>query len=443
MVVTFFKYTKRFFSRILRPFIPGAVLLFLFMVIGLMSPWKLPADPGKSPAFLVQRVSDDAPFMNQRVLYALELYQSRSSEKLSLLPRFGDNMLSYPLGQDYREEMVQGQLYSVARFRAYVFPQISGRITIPSQTVRALVAEPVHLIVRSIPETSGSSSVEPPFLIAPCSVELSSERRPVRVGESRRIVVTLRSEGDMSRLELQLRGTDGLKVYREAVAQSVIPSGDSILFQRIFAYNVVPLHEGDVRISTGAFRTFNPSDATSGIIRPQTLDLQIIPPAQLTDTASTPARDKPSQSSEPLERIFHYQEPNAMERLLENFSVSSLLLIAFTAVLTFITVQVHRLVRRKHTRDTPDPLERLKSVQTLSELNLRFREGISAVTGGRSDTRGLKQLIREQITDSDQRLLLESLLNDLSTELYSAKEPTPHKLNTLRKRALRLLQSIN
>ncbi len=407
--------------------------------------------------FLSQRVSNNSPYLGQQVLYTLEFY----SRLPILAPHLNVNLEGvndYELGRETREEILQGRKYKVTRLRTAFYPQLAGRLEIPPQRLDAaslvsadpsvkipsqVETEAVTLVVRPLPPPPSEMAANTVTITGSASTLIDFDKSPLPVGESRKLRVLIRSEGDLGLLTLKLNGTSGLKVYEAAPVLKRETSRNGLMLERIFSYEIVALTEGIIRITAAPFPAFDVRTGTYSAGAP--VEIQVNAVKGPGSMPAAPVSDVPqkagTQAQIEKERL-RYHEPNAMENLLSHFSASSLLLLAVSLSLAIITVRAHLNAKQARRAGDSSSLEDLRKAQTAADLHRNFREALLTAVAGEPEVQGLKQIIRASLSDPEQRIQVEAFLNDLAVEVYSTKDLSARKFRALKTRAVKMLEAL-
>lgn len=407
--------------------------------------------------FFSQRVSNNSPFLGQQVLYTLELY----SRLPILAPHLHVNLEGvndYELGQETREEILQGRKYKVTRLRSAFYPQIVGRLDIPPQRLEAgslvsadpstktpqlVETEPVTLVVRPLPPAPSEMEANTVTIVGSTTTLIDFDKSPLQIGQSRKLKVLVRSDGDLGLLTLKLSGTSGLRVYEAPPTLKRETSQDGLMLERIFSYEMVPLTEGIIQITATPFLAFDVHTGTYSANSPVEIQVDAVkgPGSQVAVPVPEIPQKAETRAQIEKERL-RYHDPNAMEELLSHLSVSSLLLIAVSLSLLIITVRAH--LNSKHAKRAEDfsSLDDLRKAETVADLHRNFREALLTAVAEETEVQGLKQIIRASLSDAEQRIQVEAFLNDLAVEVYSTKDPSAKKFKALKARAVKMLEAL-
>jgi len=261
----------------------------------------LPADQTpeeRPPVFITQEVDEEAPYLNQQVLYTFRFYQSaRVVEAQWGAPDFQGFWVE-DLGKERSYETVLGgRQYSVTEIRRALFPLESGPRQIPESTLtckllarqrrplggrslfdedffsgtlfgglgqtesKILRSKPIALSVRPLPAEGRPPGFQ--GLVGSFQIQASVGDREVRKGESTTLTLTVSGEGNLrDLLAVGPEAIPGFKIYPDKPSFDLRIQGNKVQSTRVFKIALVPLEEGALEVPSVEVAFFDPSSGS-------------------------------------------------------------------------------------------------------------------------------------------------------------------------------------
>jgi hypothetical protein len=181
--------------------------------------------------------------------------------------------------------------------RRALFPQRAGTLSSAPARLRCSVGDRDHFVevpqrqlrVDELPTAGRPDDFA--GLIGPLAIELNVTPQPAHLGESIRVAVMLRGEGNLWLAEDPLEAIAGADIFRRRPRAS-LQAGPRLSVMRHFAYDLVPLRAGEIEIPAFRFAIFDPATRTFETARSEALKLVVEPATAATasERDATPAR---------------------------------------------------------------------------------------------------------------------------------------------------------
>ncbi|MCB9621971.1 MAG: protein BatD [Sandaracinus sp.] len=266
------------------------------------------------------------PYVGQQVTISVFLYTRATIRGGLQLPRSPttDGFWTVDLldggALDGDTQYVNGALYRVYRIlHMAAFPLREGELTIgapevsfqagstfdlfqPPQEMRR-TGVPVNVTVRPVPT--------PNAVVGRYTIESTVDRESVRTGDAVTLTATVRGDGNVRDVRLDLPNIDGLQVLQPRVDDEVQHPSDRVGGMRRFEWLVVPQRAGTFEIPPFTLVTFDPAAETtqtvqSGALRITAVGATITPdvpdagPARAEPETTTPDPETPAPTFGPL-----------------------------------------------------------------------------------------------------------------------------------------------
>ncbi len=428
-----------------------------------------------------------AVYQGQQVVNTISLYTQFELPQFVIEDLGSDGFWQEPLVDDDRStKMINGSEYMVVQVKKALFPLRSGNIQLPARKVRAKV--PVRrrsmpgsgfdffdddifgglfgvVDLKDIEILSNESSVEvlplPPAppemqaalgsvpIVGTTTLQLSYPPDAINVGESKTVVVTVVSTGNLKPLKsLPLTPPPGIKIYEERPESRTDRSHTQLVTYHTFRYSVVPLKPGLIRIPGVQLAFFDPQKKAYSLAKTADIAFPVrgeavagidaTPPhsnasAHTPGAASTPGNQPrlvPTLPPIPVGPPLRYEEPTPLERLSKQVSLQMALLI-FSACLALAVVVLvaSRLSSKRAFSSTLSTSDVDRSTSTREvEVGLR-RLAASRLNGVREESSldEIRSMVGKQVADRDLALAIRSLLDDLEVLQYGGPSEADKK----------------
>ncbi len=231
------------------------------------------SDEDSNDLFLDTKVSSNAPYVGQRIIYTWRFYRSvRLADARVELPDF-EGFIVEELGEQREfNTTLQGKKYVVTELLRALTPQESGVLTIPASSLLADVvvtrsgrrrsifddmlgraetrkaqieSEPINIEVRELPRARDGSLP----LVGRYEVMANVSPRRIPTGASATIDIAIRGYGNWQAIQLpEFQWPDSVKVYPEQPILTQLSSNDVTHGQKTFRFAMVPLEAGTLTL---------------------------------------------------------------------------------------------------------------------------------------------------------------------------------------------------
>ncbi len=455
-----------------------------------------PADsPETGKVFAHQSAAPTSVFQGQQVVNTVALYTQVELPHVVIDDLGSDGFWQEGLVDDDRStKVINGIEHMVMQVKKALFPLRSGSLELPARKVHAKI--PVRQRARSlrgfgffdddilggffdtvelkdIELSSNTTSVEvlplppapsdlQPFIgtvpvVGATTLELSYPPDAINVGESKTIILTVVSTGNLKPLKsLPLSSQPGVKVYEERPESRSDRRGPQLVSRQSFRYSVVPLKPGLIRIPKLQLAFFDPQKKayvlakTSDIAFPVSgkgtaaMDLTPEPTSTHSLASLTPSSDSvrprlvPTLPPVPVGPPLRYEEPTILQDLSQQLSpqLALLMLCALVALVLILLVAAYlRAKRRSSSTIATSEIERGTSAKELERALRRLAVQRLSGVGEDSTFDEIRSMVANQVPDRELALAIRSLLDDLEVLQYgSVAQDHVDELPTLRRR---------
>jgi len=241
---------------------------------------------GQSSVDFVQIVDNLEPYEGEQLLYRCEILTKSEIanavlEEVTLDGFFREN---FPENKQTVRKVQNARVFSI---REVVYPNRDGALQIPERGLsakvrvksqantddlfsdiwsnvfdefsfkpRRFIAEPLQIKVRPLPPRPGWVQGYVP--VGSTKVDVALDRQSLKSGESARLTITFRSEGNLRPLELNLPSPEHLKSYPEKPTIVIETEGDKIIQVKSFIFNLIPEYGGLFQVGAVEIPVFDP-----------------------------------------------------------------------------------------------------------------------------------------------------------------------------------------
>ncbi len=291
-------------------------------------------DNGNPPVIMKLQASEVEPYLQQQVILSVKLYTSVALQNANRSVPAQPNLVIERLIDDQMNyETINGTQYQVITREYLSFPQRSGPMTIPPQSVQAMIntssgrklikvqSEPLNLQVLPIPASYTADSWLPSEAVT-ISTKLSAATDAPRVGDTLMWDINVRAKGSLPEQipTLDFNSTRQYKLYPQPPKFSNQKTAIGVTGEQNIQVEVVPTAEGELVLpnidiaywDTKTRQIAHASAATKGIV------IAALPTGQATaskpniDTSPLPAQ--PS-STAPISLV---KKPESEKQQIQN-----------------------------------------------------------------------------------------------------------------------------
>ena len=397
------------------------------------------------PVFIKSEISSEPgnTYVQQQILYTTRLYYRIPLIEGSFTDPKIDNAVVEQLGEDKQyNTTVKGQSYQVLERRYAIFPEHSGTLTIPSvvfngRTVSQqqqspfgqvdsifqqmlnqggfnsslfngaafgsrgkrvhYASNPVSLNVKPQPADYSGSNWLPTEQM---NIEDSWAKTPpvMHAGEPVTRTVTMEAKGlEASQLpDIQLPGSDSLRIYPEKSKQSNRTDGDWIYGQREQRFTYVSSQPGKVHFPAVKITWWNSLKQKEIITTLSAYDINVLPGNGQTDTSSTQSQVNTGKPAVMPTQISNskIQQPVAVTKLTSGTD-KRLYWITGGILLMFILSVIAFLLSRQQRKD--------KSLQTQTTQKIKTKDPEVKQTGKSSAIKQIHQALHSACVNNQPR----------------------------------------
>ncbi len=285
-----------------------------------------PASGANRDLFLEASVDVKDPYVQSQVIYTLRVLQDVRILDASLnVPEIDDVEMQQLGDEKTYQETVSGRQYVVSEIRYAVFPQQSGKVTIPSISLQAVVpvdpnlvpntrtrtrrltrrADDIELDVKPRPDGLAGS-----WWLPAKNVQLQSEwSTPIdnlRVDQpvTRTIHLMATGVGDTQLPEIEVSNVDNISVYADSPTVATNTSERGLMSQQTSTWAVIPQTPGRLVLPEIRVNWFDTAtgEARVAVLPEEVLNVQADPQANVagvnTDSQNTNLNDANTQGSQ-------------------------------------------------------------------------------------------------------------------------------------------------
>ncbi|NVJ59296.1 MAG: protein BatD [Gammaproteobacteria bacterium] len=278
------------------------------------------ADEKADAIMLKSELSTENIYVQQQLIYTVRLYRAVQTQYASLTEPNIENALVEKLGEDSQyEAMIDGTRYWVLERRYAIFPQESGKLTIPKVIFSAdvvqrsgsgygrilgrtkpvtVATEPSTVKVQSFPKNH--DGVWLPSENVSLKARWSETKEKV-VGEPSTWTITLTGVGlhENQLPELEFPPVDGLKYYPDTAEKSRKISNSGLIGQRVERIAVVPTKSGKITLPPVSIRWFNvkTEQYETATLEPEVINVLENPELNQSQSVVTPTNLESQESA--------------------------------------------------------------------------------------------------------------------------------------------------
>ena len=217
---------------------------------------------GNPPAMIKTQVSEVEPYLQQQVILSVKLYTSVALQNANLsVPSHPDLIIEQLVDDQMSYETINGTDYQVLTREYLAFPQRSGLLTIPVQTIQAMIntntgrrmikvqSEPLALQVLPIPASYPSDNWLPSEAVT-VTTKLTSTVEQPRVGDTLIWDIQIQAKGALPEQipTMAFNSTRAYKLYPKPAEFNTRKTAQGITGQLNMSIEVVPTEEGQITL---------------------------------------------------------------------------------------------------------------------------------------------------------------------------------------------------
>lgn len=266
---------------------------------------------GNPPVILQTDVSEVEPYLQQEVILSVKLYTSVDLMNANRsVPSHSDLVIERLVDDQMDFEVINGTQYQVITQEYLVFPQRSGLVTIPSQTVQAMIntsggrrlikvqSTPIGLQVLPIPATFPNDFWLPSSQVS-IKTKLEQTSEQPRIGDTLIWTIDIKAKGALPEQipEIEFNSTRRYKLYPKPAKFNTRKTAAGITGQQTLIVEVVPTEDGKLVLPNIEVSYW---DTESRTLKTATADTNSIVIAPLPDSSKEKNLEMSTATSEPL-----------------------------------------------------------------------------------------------------------------------------------------------
>jgi hypothetical protein len=269
-------------------------------------------DPeSERPLFATSRVDEQEPFVNQQIIYTLQLFQRIRIQGARMDPLEFDGFHAERLGKEREyNRMIKGKQYHVTEIRFALFPQRSGILTIQPARLQCQVlsqrnrgrspldsffddpffggfgrgelkteflsSEPIQVHVKPLPETDNPDLVTP--LVGEFSITSSLSQQEIKVGDSATMTISIMGRGNVHDIpEPTMPDIPDFKIYEDKPEIDLKITPDGITGVKSFKKALVPTKPGEYKIPPVKLPFLDPNTGRYRMASGRSLSISVFP----------------------------------------------------------------------------------------------------------------------------------------------------------------------
>lgn len=217
---------------------------------------------GNPPVIVKTEVSEIEPYLQQEVILSVQLYTSVALQNANRsVPSHPDLVLERLVDDQMNYQTINGTQYQVITREYLAFPQRSGLLTIPPQTLQAMIntstgrrmikvqSEPLNLQVLPIPASYSSDTWLPSSNVT-ASTQLEKTSESPRVGDTLVWTIDIKAKGALPEQipTLDFNSTRDYKLYPKPPKFNTQKTSNGATGNQTITVEVVPTADGALQL---------------------------------------------------------------------------------------------------------------------------------------------------------------------------------------------------
>ncbi|PYF83239.1 oxygen tolerance protein BatD [Marinomonas alcarazii] len=246
---------------------------------------------GNPPVMIKTEVSEVEPYLQQEVILSVKLYTSVALQNANRsVPSHPDLVLERLIDDQVDYQTVNGTQYQVITREYLAFPQRSGQLTIPPQTIQAMIntstgrrmikvqSEPLNLQVTPIPASFTGDAWLPSKKVT-VSTSLDKTNDAPRVGDTLIWTIDIKAEGALPEQipTLDFNSTRNYKLYPKPPQFSNQKNAAGVTGNQTIVVEVVPTEEGKLSLPDINITYWNTDERAISVASASTDTIDIAP----------------------------------------------------------------------------------------------------------------------------------------------------------------------
>ncbi|MBU1465267.1 MAG: BatD family protein [Gammaproteobacteria bacterium] len=268
---------------------------------------------GNPPVMLKTEVSEIEPYLQQEVILSVKLYTSVALQNANRsVPSHPDLVIERLADDQMNYQMVNGTQYQVITRDYLAFPQRSGLLTIPPQSIQAMIntstgrrmikvqSEPLNLQVTPIPASYTGDAWLPSSKVT-VSTSLDKSNDTPRVGDTLIWTINISAKGALPEQipTLDFNSTRKYKLYPKPPKFDNQKTANGVTGSQSITVEVVPTEQGPLTLPDINITYWDTETRTISTASASTKSIEIAPLPSTSSKANDATANKQT-ISEPL-----------------------------------------------------------------------------------------------------------------------------------------------
>ena len=270
---------------------------------------KTQGHESERPLFATSSVDVQEPFVNQQIIYTLQLFQRIRIQGARMDPLEFDGFHAERLGKEREyNRMIKGKQYHVTEIRFALFPQRSGMLTIQPARLQCQVlsqrnrgrspldrffddpffggrgelkteflsTEPIQVHVKPLPEPDNPELVTP--LVGEFSITTSLSQQEIKVGDSATMSISIMGRGNVHDIpEPTMPDIPDFKIYEDKPEIDLKMTPDGITGVKTFKKALVPTKPGEYKIPPVKLPFLDSNTGTYRMASGKSISINVLP----------------------------------------------------------------------------------------------------------------------------------------------------------------------
>ncbi|RCX07734.1 BatD family protein [Marinomonas foliarum] len=358
---------------------------------------------GNPPVMIKTEVSEVEPYLQQEVILSVKLYTSVALQNANRsVPSHPDIVVERLIDDQMNYQTVNGTQYQVITREYLAFPQRSGLLTIPPQSIQAMIntstgrrmikvqSEPLNLQVIPIPASFTGDAWLPSEKVT-VSTSLEKTNDAPRVGDTLIWTIDIKADGALPEQipTLEFNSTRDYKLYPKPPQFNNQKNSTGVTGNQTIVVEVVPTEEGSLSLPDINITYWNTDERAISTASASTDSIEIAPLPNSTGQSDETAGNNPtisdplpaqSRSIAPISlakkavkpantdnQIEVVPETSNESKSLRDYLISGLLILAVLMLGAWIASWLKRKKLKTNTDSDVPTLQEFAPLSTLSE----------------------------------------------------------------------------
>jgi len=436
---------------------------------------------------LQQSIDREVVYLGEQLNNSVEIYQNPHTplSNMQLMDLTFDGFWHRSSGNDQRfRRIVRGKPYDVIRIRRSLYPMQTGVLEIPARELKARMSiretrrelprardmldsnifdqsffdhfftprrieevlvksNQLNVKVNPLPPLpTGSSTWNlPSTIVGQTSLKVDYSAGSIEVGESKSLTIEVSSLGNLAALnKIPLNGNNSFRIYQDRTEETFSEENNKIVSTKRFKYSLVPTKPGEIRLPGLKLTYFDPLREEYRTLETTPISFHVTGSAETEPLLMTQEDEQETQSSIETDRLT-YVERSLVERVMERFSLSMLLLIiSASAFLIMLIGFIWKTCRSNYL--PKDLLEKVNNAQNSAEIYQVIKNHLASVwrlSAGSLSSNQLKSHMKSKLHNADLVFRLQSIVDKLDKHLYQGVPDNERSLKELKEEIKEIL----